>query len=239
MGCAYLRQNPAPMARRRLAQRCLDGHGFCAGLRQWHKVALSWGAVDFEAGVIRPYDNWVLGELDTTKTDDSEAIPMTPRLARALAKLKQRGYATGDDDFVFAYELAPDRPVPDRPLREAFKVARQQAGLKPIKMYNLRHSFGTRLAAKGVDVRTIQGLMRHTRLSTTEQYMAYAPRPELASQITQALDPESLPENVVPLRPMSGGLTATFLERLEEEIPAKWLAEVRRLYAETDAHRTA
>ena len=26
---------------------------------------------------------------------------MTPRLARALLKLKQRGYATADDDFVF------------------------------------------------------------------------------------------------------------------------------------------
>jgi integrase len=161
--------------------------GAHAGLRlPGEALGMKWGAVDFEAGVIRPYDNWVLGELDTTKTDDSEAIPMTPRLARALAKLKQRGYATADEDFVFAWELAPERPVSDRPLREAFKVARQQAGLKPIKMYNLRHSFGTRLAARGVDVRTIQALMRHTRLSTIEQYMAYAPRPELASPVMRA-----------------------------------------------------
>lgn len=122
----------------------------------------------------------MLGELDTTKTSDSDAIPMTPRLTRALTKLKQRGYAT-DDDFVFVSELTPDRPVPQRPLREAFKLARQKAGLKPIKMYNLRHSFGTSLAVKGVDMRTIQALMRHTRLNTTEQYMAYAPRPELAN----------------------------------------------------------
>jgi SRSO17 transposase len=111
--------------------------------------------------------------------------------------------------------------------------------LKPIKMYNPRHSFGTSLAAKGVDVRTIQALMRHTRLNTTEQYMAYAPRPELANQITRALDPRSLPENVVPLRPKSGETATTFFERLEEKIPAKWLAEVRRLYADTGALQTA
>jgi hypothetical protein len=72
-----------------------------------------------------------------------------------------------------------------------------------------------------------------------QQYMAYAPRPELANQITRALDPHSLPENVVPLRPVSSNAAATFLERLEEEIPAKWLAEVRRLYAETKALQTA
>ena len=125
---------------------------------------------------------------------------MTPRLARALARLKKRGYATADGDFVFVTELQPDRPVRDKPLREAFKLAREAAGLKPIKQYNLRHSFGTSLAAKGVNVRTIQALMRHARLTTTEQYMAYAPRPELANQIARALDPHSLPENVTPIR---------------------------------------
>lgn len=214
--------------------------GAHAGLRlPGEALGMKWGAVDFQAGVIRPYDNWVLGALDTTKTSDSEAIPMTPRLARALMKLKHRGYTTTDEDFVFMCELTTDKPVPQRPLREAFKLARQKAGLKPIKMYNLRHSFGTSLAAKGVDVRTIQALMRHKRMNTTEQYMAYAPRPELANQITRALDPHSLPENVVAIRPAPGDAAATFLERLEEEIPAKWLREVQRLYADTGAQRTA
>jgi integrase len=208
--------------------------GAHAGLRlPGEALGMKWGAVDFQAGVIRPYDNWVLGALDTTKTSDSEAIPMTPRLARGLMKLKQRGYATADEDFVFVCELTTDKPVPQRPLREAFKLARQKAGLKPIKMYNLRHSFGTSLAAKGVDVRTIQALMRHKRMNTTEQYMAYAPRPELANQITRALDPHSLPENVVAIHPSPRTVDATFLERLEEEIPAKWLREVQRLYHET------
>jgi hypothetical protein len=71
--------------------------------------------------------------------------------------------------------------------------------------------------------------MRHDRLTTTEQYMAYRPQPELAGQITRALDPHSLPENVTPIRPASA---TSFLERLEEEIPAKWLREVERIFAE-------
>lgn len=204
--------------------------GAHAGLRlSGEALGLRWGAVDFNALVLRPYDNWVRDQLDTPKTSDCEAIPMTPRLARALQKLKQRSYARADDDFVFVTEPEADRPVRDKPLRTAFKLTREKAGLKPIKMYNLRHSFGTSLAAKGVDVRTIQGLMRHARLNTTEQYMAYAPRPELASQIARALDPHSLLENVTPLR---SDPAMSLLERLEEEIPAKWLREVERIFTE-------
>jgi site-specific recombinase XerD len=39
-----------------------------------------------------------------------------------------------------------------------------------------------------MDVRTTQALMRHERLSTTEQYLAYAPQPNLEMRLTAALD---------------------------------------------------
>jgi integrase len=191
-------------------------------------LGLRKGAVDFQANVIRVYDNWVRNAPDTTKTSDSEAIPMTPRLARTLAKVLDRDYATENEDHVFTAEDG-EGPVSERSMRKAFKLAQQQAGLKSIKMYNLRHSFGTTLAQRGVDVRTIQALMRHERITTTEQYMAYRPQPELASQITRALDPRSLPENVTPIRTDS---ITSLLERLEEEIPTKWLREVERIFAE-------
>jgi len=196
---------------------------------------LRWGAVDFDAGVVRVYDNWVRNASDTTKTSDSEAIPMTPRLTRAFTALKERGYATADEDFVF---VSPTRGVPTSagPIVAAFRAAQQQAGLKRIRMYNLRHSFGTTLARSGLDLRTIQALMRHNRLTTTEQYLAYAPRPELANQITRALDPHSVPVEPPPVR-QAGELRDDLLERLEEEIPARWMRAVRQVYAEA-ADRT-
>ena len=202
-----------------------------AGLRlPGEALGLRWGAVDFHTGVMRPYDNWVRNEMDTTKTSDSEAIPMTPRLTRALAQLKHRSYATGDQDFVFASELTWDSPVSERPLRDAFKVAAREAGLKSIKMYNLRHSFGTTLARNGVDIRTVQALMRHDRLSTTEQYMAYSPRPadlriRLPGRSIRIVLPECTAE------PDGAGYDDIF-ERLEEDIPTKWLEAVRRVYVD-------
>ena len=211
--------------------------GAHAGLRlPGEALGLRWGAVDFQTGVMRPYDNWVRNEMDTTKTSDSEAIPMTPRLTTALSRLRSRGYAIGNRDFVFVSDLTLDSPVSERPIREAFKVAVEEAGLKPIKMYNLRHSFGTTLARNGIDIRTIQALMRHDRLSTTEQYMAYSPRPDLADQIARALDPHSTAEHVPPSWSTDHAVgAARFLKRLEEEIPARWFREVQRLCAETEA----
>jgi integrase len=203
--------------------------GADAGLRlPGEGLGLRKGAVDFHANVIRVHDNWVRNAPDTTKTSDSEAIPMTPHLARAFAKVVARDYATRNEDFVFAGE-DNEGPVSERSMCRAFKLAEKRAGLKRIKMYNLRHSFGTTLAQNVIDIRTIQALMRHRRITTTEQYMAYRPQPELAVQLMRALDPHNASENPTPI---DSGSPTSLLERLEEEIPAKWLREVERIFAD-------
>ncbi|HEV7774969.1 MAG TPA: tyrosine-type recombinase/integrase [Conexibacter sp.] len=210
--------------------------GFDGGMRlPGEALGLRWGAVDFEAEVVRVYDNFVENQLDTTKTEATVAVPMTPRWRAALWKLKQRGYRTADDDFVHTRDVR-GRPASAASLRRAFRTARVAAGLKAIPMYNARHSFGTALARSGrFDVRTIQALMRHDRISTTEQYMAYAPRPDLQAQLTRALIGGETSDSSLPVleMPTRGGVDVqVLLARLDEELPAKWLHEVRRVCEE-------
>jgi integrase len=163
--------------------------GFHAGLRlPGEALGLTWGAVDFGVNVLRPYDSWKGTTRGSTKTPEFAPIPMTPRLCKALEKLKERSFCVSDDDFVFTRDEL-GRPASPKRLRAAFEETRKTAGLKSIPMYNTRHSFGTGLAREGIDVRTIQALMRHKRLDTTEIYMAYAPQPDLAHRIGRALDP--------------------------------------------------
>jgi integrase len=206
--------------------------GFHAGMRlPGEALGLRWGAVDFDAGVLRIYDNWVRNAADGTKTMDSAPVPMTPRLRAALLGLASRVDFIRDDDYVFTRD-GLGRPAAPRPLRDAFKTAARSARLKLIPMYNARHSFGTSLARDGIDVRTIQALMRHDRLTTTEQYMAYAPQPELAERISAALKPRASNRQAARSSPPPFDLSA-FLAKLDEEVPAKWSREVQRLLEQT------
>lgn len=60
---------------------------------------------------------------------------------------------------------------PDDPQTKAFAEHVE----KTERLHGLRHTFGTRMAAAGVPMRTLQEWMGHRDISTTERYADYAP----------------------------------------------------------------
>jgi integrase len=66
------------------------------------------------------------------------------------------------------------------------------------RFHDLRHTFGTAMAAAGVPMRTLQEWMGHRDIQTTQRYADYAPRTRDAELVAAAFErsPDSLASGV-------------------------------------------
>jgi len=133
---------------------------YATGIRCAELTGLDVPEVDLEARMVR-----VLG-----KGRKERVVPFGTRARDALrAYLPARARTLPRSEALFVNRRGGR--LSDRSVRTILAGrVRQVALAKRISPHSLRHSFATHLLARGADLRTIQELLGHASLSTTQRY---------------------------------------------------------------------
>jgi len=122
-------------------------------------LPLQWEAnIDEAAGVIRT---------TTGKTGRDVVIPISKRCWEALAQCKARSNGTGN---VFVDD---DGCVPAiKTIRRYFAIAKWIAGMqkRKFRIHDVRHTFGSKLLRRGVNIKFVSTVMAHSSVRMTERY---------------------------------------------------------------------
>jgi integrase len=164
------------------------------GMRQGKLLALRWRDIDWPAKRVRIRRSFVRGEFGTPKSKrSSRSVPLADRLAGELDRLHQEALHRRDDELVFAHPHT-GKPIDRSRLLKRFKAALKRGEVREVRFHDLRHTFGTRMAAQGVPMRTLQELMGHRDFKTTLIYADYAPSAREAEWVEEAfrLDAEAI-----------------------------------------------
>jgi integrase len=157
-----------------------------AGLRLGELLALRWRDVDFAGHALTIGRAMSAGVESSTKSGHVRRVPLPDQAAGALDRLSKRKDFTGPGELVFVNVYG--RPLDGSALRRRFKKARDAAKLRTLRFHDLRHTYGSLLAAAGVDLVTIQSAMGHSALATTGRYLHAKPATEQAEVFTRAFE---------------------------------------------------
>lgn len=129
-----------------------------AGLRVSELTNLTWGQVDRKERIAR-----VLGKGSKTRV-----CPFSEACGRCLESLAERQPAREVDPVLRSRH---GLPVSDRWVQRRLKTLLLAAGLpSDLTPHKLRHSFATHLTSHGADLRLVQELLGHAKLTSTEVY---------------------------------------------------------------------
>ncbi len=158
---------------------------YAAGLRASEVCHLKLTDIDSERMIIR---------VELGKGDRDRQAMLSPALLPLLRAWWREGRRLGKmlpNGWLFP-GMDPVAPLSTRQLNRMCHLAAATAELnKRISMHTLRHSFATHLLEQQVDIRVIQVLLGHKKLTTTARYAHVATK--VLSEVQSPLDRLKLP----------------------------------------------
>lgn len=158
------------------------------GLRKSEFLGLRVRDVDFKAGVLT---------IPRSKHGERRTVPMTSRV-RTILRAQPR---TLDSSALVFPNREGNRDL--RWVEKRFPAACREAGLHNFRFHDLRHTFASRLAMAGVDLKTLKELGGWKTLSMVERYAHLSGdhlRSAVERLVSAASELKSVPPGVPPAR---------------------------------------
>jgi integrase/recombinase XerD len=138
--------------------RCLLMTAYATGLRVSELVRLKVSAIDSERMMVR---------VEQGKGKKDRYTTLSPRLLTEL-----RSYWKEHRSPIYLFPKGKGGPLSIDYAQRIYNLAKQKAGIHKGKgIHTLRHCFATHLLEAGVDLRTIQTLLGHNSMASTERYL--------------------------------------------------------------------
>lgn len=144
--------------------------GLRTGLRLGELFAVEDHDLNLEGRRVHVQRSLVRGHLGVPKSGRAREVPLTGNL---VERLRLAGWGRGDGRRLFDRRdgAALTRGVVKRP----FWRATEAAGLRRIRLHDMRHSYASQLAMAGVPITAIQRFLGHADVRTTQRYAHLAP----------------------------------------------------------------
>lgn len=162
-----------------------------SGLRMGEGLGLRWTDLDIPArlisvtGGLRHQDRRARGTgLRLQRQDPKTAagkriVPMTLRTATALSSMPQ--------DAIYVFHRGHGRPLNPSTVQRAFAALVADAGLPPMRLHDLRHSWVSRMLAHGASLDDVKRLAGHSSIAVTSDVYGHLVS-ESAARVAAALD---------------------------------------------------
>lgn len=148
------------------------------GMRRGEVLGLQWGDVDLDGRRLSIVRALVVNDgevrVETPKTARSvRSIALSPAAADALrhwrkVQMEERlqwGSAYVDSGFVFTRENG--EPIDPRTLTRSFARLCREAGLPPIRLHDLRHTYATAALRAGIPAKVVSERLGHASIAIT------------------------------------------------------------------------
>lgn len=144
---------------------------FRTGLRLGELIALHWSDIDWENGRIHVQRAFRKGKTVETKDGEDRYVDISSQLQAILTnllKLRKAEFTTKDDtdipNIIFHYK---GWYRAQNTVRKAFKTYLKKAGLRIIRVHDMRHTYASQLLSNGASLAYVKEQLGHSSIKTT------------------------------------------------------------------------